>query len=167
MHSSSLVDTERPQLVYLGSCETSVRLRKEISIAVGMGASQSWDGGSGTRWWVCSSGVGERDWMSSPVVMGCTPVSAMIRTRSGALWRAPPPLAVFRMAACMSWQAALWRLMRSASWAWHSPAMWVQESGLWQSGHVSVRVCPYLLANLPLYSCPYRNFRTDVPSQGW
>jgi hypothetical protein len=58
-----------------------------------------------------------------PVVMGCTPVSAMIRTRSGALWRAPPPLAVFRMAACMSWQAALWRLMRSASWAWHSPAM--------------------------------------------
>ena len=36
------------------------------------------------------------------VVRGCDPVSALRRTRPGALWRAAPPLAVFRMAACMS-----------------------------------------------------------------
>ena len=68
-----------------------------------------------------SSEVGESDSMESPVVMGCVPVSAMTSTRSGAIWRAPPPLAVLRIAASMSWHAALRRLMHMASWSGHSP----------------------------------------------
>ena len=71
----------------------------ETSFLVGRGASQSWGWVSVTLWRVCSSWVGERDLMSSPVVMGYVPVSAITRTRSGELWRAPPPLAVLRMAA--------------------------------------------------------------------
>ena len=77
-----------------------------------------------------SSEVGESDSMESPVVMGRTHVSAMTNIRSSALWRAPPPLAVLRMAAWTSWQAALCQLMRKDSWFGHSPAMWVQESGM-------------------------------------
>ena len=76
------------------------------------------------------SEVGEIDYMDSHVVMGCVPVSAMTSTRSGALWRAPTPLVVLRMAACMNWQAAFWRLMRMASWSGHSPTIWVHESGM-------------------------------------
>jgi len=83
---------------------------------------------------------------------------------SGSLWRAPFPLAVMRMAACTSWQAALWRLMRRASWSGHSPAMWVHELGMRHSGYSSVGACPYLMASSPLYSCPYMNFRRAVPS---
>ena len=150
VHSASLVDTERSQWIYLGSWETSVLRRLETSALVGRGASQSWGWVSVTLRRVCSSGVGERDLMSSPVVMGCVPVSAIAKRRSGALWRAPPPLAVLRMAACMSWHAALCRLMRSASWFGHSPAMCVHESGMWHSGHSSVGAWPYLLARLPL-----------------
>ena len=45
----------------------------------------SWEWVSIALWRVSSSGVGERDLMSSPVVMGCVPVSAITRTRSGAL----------------------------------------------------------------------------------
>ena len=37
----------------------------------------------------------EKDSRASLVVMGCVPVSAMTSTRSGALWRVPPRLAVF------------------------------------------------------------------------
>ncbi len=88
--------------------------------------------------------------MPSPVVMGCVPVSAITMTRYGELWRAPPPLAVLRMAAWMSWHAALWRLMRKASWSGHSPAICVQESGLRHSRHSSVNAWPYLFASLPL-----------------
>jgi len=97
-----------------------------------------------------SSEVRESDSMESPVVMGCVPVSAMTRSKSGALWRAPPPLAILRMAAWMSWYAALWRLTRKASWSGHSPAICVHESGMWQSGYSFIRAWPYLLANLPL-----------------
>ena len=75
-----------------------------------------------------SSAVEESDSMESPVVMGCVSVSAMVRTRSGALCRAPPPLAVLRMAAWTSWHAALWGLIRKASWSGHSPAIYVMES---------------------------------------
>ncbi len=82
-----------------------------------------WDGS-------VSSVLGESDSMESLVVMGWTPASAMTNIRSGALLRAPPPLAVLRMAACTSWQAALWRLMRRASWSGHFPAMWKQKSGM-------------------------------------
>jgi hypothetical protein len=46
-----------------------------------------------------SSEVGESYSMESHVVMGCVPVSAMTKTRSGTLWRAPPPLTVLRMVA--------------------------------------------------------------------
>ena len=77
-----------------------------------------------------SSEVGESDSMEAPVVMGCVPVSSMTSTRSSAIWKAPPLLAVLRMAAWMSWQAALCRLMRRALWSGHSPAIWVQESGM-------------------------------------
>ena len=49
-----------------------------------------------------SSEVGESDSMDSPVVMGYVPVSAMTSTRSGVLWKAPPPLVVLRMVAWMS-----------------------------------------------------------------
>ncbi len=72
-----------------------------------------------------SPDVRESDSVESPVVMGCVPVSVMTRTESCALWRAPPPLAVLRMVAWMSWHDALLRLMRKASWFGHSPAMCV------------------------------------------
>ncbi len=49
-----------------------------------------------------SAEVEETDAMESLVVMGCVPVSAVTMTRSGALWRAPPPLGVLWMAALMS-----------------------------------------------------------------
>ncbi len=61
MHSSTLVDSEWPKLIYLGSCETSVRLRVETSFVVGKGASQSWEWVSVSLWRVCSSGVRERN----------------------------------------------------------------------------------------------------------
>ncbi len=77
-----------------------------------------------------SSEVGESDSMESLVVTGCVPVSAMTTTRSGALWRSPPPLAVLRMTAWMSWHAALWWLMRRAACSGYSPAMCVHESGM-------------------------------------
>ncbi len=86
-----------------------------------------------------SSEVGESDAMEFPVDMGCVPVFAMTRTRSDALWRAPPPLAVLRMTAWMSWHAALWRLMRMTSWYGHSPVICVHESGMWQSEYSYVR----------------------------
>jgi hypothetical protein len=38
-----------------------------------------------------SYAVEESDSRDSPVVMGCVPVSAITSTKSGALWRAPPP----------------------------------------------------------------------------
>ena len=94
------------------------------------------EGGGGGEWVsvggerLVSSAVEESDSMDSPVVMGCRPVSVMTSTRSDALWRAPHPLAVLRMAAWMSWHAALWRLMRMASWSGHSSEIWVHESGI-------------------------------------
>ncbi len=66
-------------------------------------------GANQSYWWVSvvggrlvSSEVGESDSMESPVVMDCVPVSTMTSTRSGALWRAPPLLVVFRIATWMS-----------------------------------------------------------------
>ena len=46
-----------------------------------------------------SSEVGESVSMESPVVKDWMHVCAMIRIRSGALWKAAPPLADLRMAA--------------------------------------------------------------------
>jgi hypothetical protein len=130
VHSSAPAAAEIPQWLYLGSRETSVCRLRWVSSVVGRGANQSCGMapvvGDGTA----SSKVGESDSMESLVVMGCTHVSAMTSMRSKLLWRAPPPLAVFRMAAWTSWQAALWRLMRRASWSRHSPAMCDHESGM-------------------------------------
>ena len=120
---------------------------------MGKGASQPWGGLHG-RGRLVSFAVEGSDSMESPVVMGYVPVSAITNLRSGALWRAPPPLEVLRMAAWISWHAALCRLIRMASWSGHSPAICVQESGLCQRGQSSVGACPYLLANLLLYRCP-------------
>ena len=115
VHSSSPAAAEKSQWLYLGSRETSVYRLRWVSSVVGRGANQSCGMvpvvGDGT----VSSEVGESDSMGSHVVMGWMPVSAMTNIRSGALWRAPPPLAALRMAVCTSWQAALWRLVRRAS----------------------------------------------------
>ncbi len=95
-----------------------------------------------------SSNMRERDSMESPVVMGCVPVSAMIRTRSGALWKALPPFAVLRTAAWMSWHAALWRLMRKASWFGHSPAFYRAGIRLSRRGRISWLVCRYIVVRI-------------------
>ncbi len=130
VHSASPAVAERPKWLYLGSRETSVCRLRRISSVVGRGANQS----CGMLYLVgdglVSSEEEDMDSMESLVVIDRTHVSAMINLRSGALWRAPRPLAVLRMAARTSWQAVLCRLMRMASWSGHSPAMWVQESGM-------------------------------------
>ena len=91
-------------------------------------------------------------------------MSAATRRKSSALYSASPPFAELRIAACMSWHAALWRLIARFLWALHSLAMCVHESGLWHKGHSSVGAFPYLLASLPLYSCPWMDLRSCVPS---
>jgi len=103
---------------------------QRTSSDVGRGENQSCGGCSAVGGKVLPSEVGEIDSMESPVVMACVPVSTVTSTWSGALWRAPLLFFVLRMAACMSWQAALWKLMRKASWSRYSPAIWVHESGM-------------------------------------
>ena len=49
-----------------------------------------------------SSTVEDSDSWDLLVVVDNVPVSSMTRTRSGALWRAPPPFEVLRMAAWTS-----------------------------------------------------------------
>ena len=66
------------------------RLRRTSS-DVGRGANQTYWGISVVGDRLVSSEVRERDPMEFHVVMGCVPVSAMTKIRSGALWRAPPP----------------------------------------------------------------------------
>ena len=78
----------------------------------------------------------------------------------------PPPLKAVRMAAWVSWHAALCLLMMWLLWCEHWPAMCVHESGKPHSGHASVGANPYLYASLPLYSWPYRNLRMVMPSLG-
>ncbi len=98
-----------------------------------------------------STEVGERDSMESPVVMGCMPVSSMTKTRSGALWRAPPPLGVLQM----SWHAALWRLMRRAlcsghsrQYAYTSPACGRAGTKMLVRGRISWLICRYKLVRI-------------------
>ena len=98
------------------------RLRR-ISSAMGNGVNQSCGMGFVVGNGSVSSEVGESVSMESPVVRDWMHVSAMTKIRSGALWRAAPPLADLRMAAWTSWHAALWRLMRKASWSGHFHAM--------------------------------------------
>ena len=91
-------------------------------------------------------------------------VSAATRRKSFQRYNAPPPFEESRIAACMSWHAALWRLVVRFLWNLHSLAMYMHESGRWHKGHSSVGACPYLLASLPLYSFPWMNLRRFVPS---
>ncbi len=99
VHSSSPAAAERPQRLYLRSREISLCRLRRISFVVGKGANQSCGMVSLVGDESVPSEVVESDSMESPVVMGWTHVSAMTSTRSGALWRAPPPLVVLRMAA--------------------------------------------------------------------
>jgi hypothetical protein len=92
-------------------------------------------------------GVDESDSRVSTEVRDCEPVFAITKIRLGAMWRAPPPFADLRTAACANWHAAL---MRRASWFYYFPAMRVQELRIWQSGHASIEASPYLRASLPL-----------------
>ncbi len=102
VHSASPAVAESPQGLYLGSIETSVcRLRRIFSV-VGRGASQSCGMGFKVGDWSVSSEVRESVSMEFPVVMNCTPLSATTKIRSGALWRAAPPLAAWHMAAWTS-----------------------------------------------------------------
>ena len=78
----------------------------------------------------------------------------------------PPPLNAVRMAAWVSWHAALCLLMMLLACYGHSPAMWVHESGSPHNGHASVVARPYIYASLPLYNCQYRNLRIVMPSLG-
>ncbi len=78
----------------------------------------------------------------------------------------PPPLNVVRMAAWVSWHAALCLLLMLLVCCGHSLAMWVHESGSPHNGHASVVTRPYMYASLPLYSYPYRNLRIVMPSLG-
>ena len=130
VHSASPAAVERPQWLNLVSKETSVCRLRRISSGVGRGANQSCGMGFVLGDGSVSSEVGESVSMESPVVTDWMHVSDMNMIRYGALWRDAPPLADLRMTAWTSWHAALWRLMCRASWSGHSPAMWVQESGL-------------------------------------
>ena len=107
VHSASPSVAERPQRLYLESWETSVWCLRRMSSDVGSGASHSLGGVSGFGYESESSSVEESDFRDWFVVMDCVPVSAMTRTRSGALWRASPPFAVLRIMAWTSCHAAL------------------------------------------------------------
>ena len=120
---------ERPQGLYLGSRETSVCRLRQISSVVCRGANQSCGIVSVVGDESVSSEVGESDSTESHVVMGWTLVSGMTSIRFGALWRAPPPFVHLAYGGGTSWQAALWRQLRRASWSGHSPAMWVPRVG--------------------------------------
>ncbi len=79
--------------LYLGSCETSIDLLMRVASAVGRGAIQSLMGGSAgpssfpsilcAEHMASSEACGVYEW---------EPASALTKTRSGTLWRAPPPL---------------------------------------------------------------------------
>ena len=69
---------------------------------MGNGANQSCGMGFVVGDGSVSSEVGKSVSMESPVVMDWMPMFVMINIRSGALWRAAPPLADLRMAAWTS-----------------------------------------------------------------
>ena len=89
-------------------------------------------------------GGGVRSVRSLYVVCNLVPASIVTSRRSCSEYRVPPPLNANRMAAWVSWQAALCLLMNWSLWVLHSPAMWVQESGSPHNGHASVGACLYL-----------------------
>ncbi len=130
MHSASPSAGERPLWLYLGSCEMSVCLLWRVSAVVICGILQS-DGGSNSLGeGLSTAAVGEINSRVAFVVWGCESVSAASSAKSGASWRAPPPFAVLRIAACTNWHAASRSLMRRASLYGYSPAMCVHELGL-------------------------------------
>ena len=102
VHSSSPAAAEGPHWLYLGYRETSLcRLRRNSSV-VERGANQSCGMVSLVGDGSVSSEVGDSVSMEFPVVMGWMLVFAMTRIKSGALWRAAPPLVVLRMASWTS-----------------------------------------------------------------
>ena len=113
----------------------------------------------------CSSEVGVvRSAISSSEVWCLVPASSVTRRRSCGVYRVPAPLNADLMAAWLNWQAAICLLMNWSLWELHCPAMCVHESRSPQSGHASVGACLYLKASLPLYSWPYMNLTTVMPS---
>ena len=91
VHSAYPAAAERHQWLYLGPRETSVCRLRWTSSDVGRGANPSCGGVSVVGGRLVFSEVGESDSMGFPMVMSCVPVSAMTSTRSGDLWRTPPP----------------------------------------------------------------------------
>jgi hypothetical protein len=87
-------------VLYLGSCETSVRRRGLKGSAGGVVASQSFVVFKNTCWWSLScGGSGAMMYSSSSVdVCGWEPTSTAARRRSFVLYSAPPPFDAFRIA---------------------------------------------------------------------
>jgi hypothetical protein len=112
-HSSFQAATVWPRLVYRGSWETYVRRLLRVSSSGGNGFNQFNGEFMPSPASVTSNADAERrDSNETCVVWGCDPLSAVRRTRSGALWRATPPFVNIRKATwVISWHAALWRLM--------------------------------------------------------
>ncbi len=92
VHFASPAAAVRPQGLYQGSWETSECRLRRISSVVGRSASQSSGAVSVVGDTSVSSEVGESESMESLVATSWMPVFAMTNIRSGALWRAPPPL---------------------------------------------------------------------------
>jgi hypothetical protein len=114
-HSSSSAVAEWPRMVYHGSWETIVCRMRRVSSAGGSGSCQSNDVLMPPLASATSIIVAERRVSSEAfAVWGCAHVSAVRRTRFGALWRFPPRFADLRKATCISRHAALWRIMASA-----------------------------------------------------
>ncbi len=107
-----------------------------MSSVVGRSASQSRVVAAACGFTVSSSGFDVSDARFAFEVWECAPVSVTINTTtSGALWSAPPPFAVLRIAAPTNSHAAALRMIRKVSWSGHSLATYVQESGMLHSGH--------------------------------
>jgi len=76
--------------MYIGFCETSVYPLMQIASMDGRGSNQSRLVGSVISYTLSSVDCAEQRVSSETYdVCGCEPASALTRTRSGALWRAP------------------------------------------------------------------------------
>jgi hypothetical protein len=91
VHYATPSAAEIPRWLYLGSCETSVCLLRRMSSVVGRGAGQIGRAAKSIGLRFSPYGMDASDFKASTEVRNCDPVSVIIKTRSGALWRAPPP----------------------------------------------------------------------------
>ena len=85
--------------MYMEACEMSVCLLRRMSSVVSTVASQSGGVVTSIGSGFSPSKVDENDSRVSTEDWDCKLVFVIIRTRTGALWRAPPPFAVLRIAA--------------------------------------------------------------------